>query len=338
VGNGVVLGLTGRLSESNLGGLYHLLCHELLHWWIAGSVADESTYWFSEGFTDYYTWIMQRRIGLVSQEQWYDHLYRIWQNVCGNPRLREISLSEASLSYFDDRAASRLCYDKGMCLAFILDVKIRRYTRNRRSLNDMIRKMVRYIKEHGLTFCESDILSVIDEVAGRSMRDFYQRYVYGTDMLPFRRYLKLAGMTMQEYTESYLGYGFSFGTRRDNTPPIVILEVPNGNPARQVGLRCDDEIIEIEGEAVTSMKDADAIILRKHGRMWVSEGGKGTRITHIVARGGTGSLTMKIQRGRQLRDLKMVAENIEEVKERIGEFASADQQGKDILAALVTQT
>jgi len=34
----------------------------------------------------------------------------------------------------------------------------------------------------------------------------------------------------------------------------------------------------------------------------------------------------------------MVAGKVEEVDEKIGEFASADQQGKDILAALVTQT
>ena len=337
-GDGVVLALTGRLSEDNLDGLYHLLSHELLHWWISGSVTDESTYWFSEGFTDYYTRLMKRRIGLISREQWYDKLYQVWQKVCENPKVRELSLREASLSYFDDRAARRLCYDKGMCLAFILDVKIRRYTKNRRSLDDVMRKMAQYMKEHGLTFYESEIFSAIDEAAGHSLKDFYQRYVYGTHAWPFKRYLKLAGMAIQEYTQSYLGYGFSFGTRGGAKIPIVILEVLKGSPARQAGLRRNDRLLEIEGASIPNMDAADAIILQKHGRRRMSESGKGDQIPYIVARSRNQSLTLTIQRGSRIRKLRLMADDVEEVKGKIEEFTNADKRGRDILSALIAKS
>ena len=335
VGNGVVLGLIGKFPENWNASIF---THELMHWWISGSVTDESTYWFSEGFTDYYTWLMQRRIGLISQEAWYDKLYQVWQKVRENPKLREFPLREASLRYFDDRAARRLCYDKGMCLAFILDVKIRRYTKNKLGLDDVIRKMAQYIKENGLTFYESDLFSAVDEVAGRSLKNFYQRYVYGTNVLPFKRYLKLAGMMIQQYTQSYLGYGFSFGTRGDDKAPIVILEVLKNSPAYQAGLRRNDKVQKIEGEPIPDMDAADVIIRQKHGRGRISESKKGDQIPYIVARSRNQSLTLTIQRGSRLRNIKIMAGDVEEVKERIGEFANADGQGRDILSALIAQS
>jgi len=339
VGNGLVLALTGSLPEDIPIGLRHLLSHELFHLWISGSLVDDSVYWFSEGFTDYYTWLILRRMGLISQELWYDQLYEKWQQVCGNPKRRDLSLREASLSYFDNRAASRLCYNKGLCLAFILDVKIRNYTKNNRSLDDVMRKTSQFMTKNYLQYRESDVFSAIDEVIGRSLIDFYRKYVHGWDELPFQYYLQFAGLTIHKYVaETYVGYGFSFGTRMDVQVPIVILDVISNSPAHRAGLRRNDKLVKIEGELIPNMDAASTLLRKSVGGYRHLRSKMGERFTNIAASKRKKSLTLTIQRGNQLQSLRLTAGDVEEVKETIRERSNASEEQRAILSALISQT
>jgi len=338
VGGGIVLALTGSLPEDTPIGLHHLLSHELFHLWISGSVVDDSVYWFSEGFTDYYTWLMLRRRGLISQEQWYNQLYEKWQLVCENPERQDISLREASLSYFDNKAASGLCYNKGLCLAFILDMKIRHYTKNNRSLDDVMRKISHFMTKNYLRYHESDVFSAIDEVVGRSLIDFYRKYVHGRDELPFQYYLQLAGLTIHKYVaKTYVGYGFSFGTRIDAQTSIIILDVINNSPAHQAGLRVNDKLVNIEGESIPNMDAANALLGKNVGGYTRLRSKMGERFTNIAASKRKKSLTLTIQHGDQLQTLKLTAGDIEEVKETIRELSNASEEQRAILSALTSQ-
>ena len=338
IGNGVVLSLKGRLPKDIPVGLYHFLSHELFHLWISGSAIDNSVYWFSEGFTDYYAWLTLRRTGLISQEQWYNKLYEKWQLVCANPERQDISLHEASLSYFDNRAASGLCYNKGLCLAFILDMKIRNCTKNERSLDDVIRKISQFMTKNYLRYHESDVFSAIDKVVGRSLIDFYRKYIHERDELPFQYYLQLAGLTIHKYVaKTYVGYGFSFGTRIDAQTPIIILDVINNSPAHQAGLRVNDKLVNIEGEYIPNMDAANALLGKNVGGYTRLRSKMGERFTNIAASKRKKSLTLTIQHGDQLQTLKLTAGDIEEVKETIRELSNASEEQRAILSALTSQ-
>ncbi len=339
VGNGLVLALTGSLPEEIPIGLHHLLSHELFHLWISGSVVDDSVYWFSEGFTDYYTWLMLRRMVLISQEQWYDQLYEKWQLVCGNPERQDLSLREASLSYFDNRAASGLCYNKGLCLAFILDMKIRNCTKNEHSLDDVMQKISQFMTKNYLRYHESDVFSAIDKVVGRSLTDFYRKYVHGRDELPFQYYLQLAGLTIHKYVaKTYVGYGFSFGTRIDAQTPIIILDVINNSPAHQAGLCVNDKLVNIEGESIPNMDAANALLGKNVGGYTRLRSKMGEQFINIAASKQKQSLTLTIQRSNKLYTLKLTAGDVEEVKETIRELSNASEEQRAILSALTSQT
>lgn len=122
-----------------------LLAHEYAHNWIPGRLgrmpeSEQSLYWFSEGFTEFYTYRLLLRGGLITPAE-YVGAY--------NERIREYYMLPVRTAANDrivkdlwtDRNVQRLPYLRGFLFATNLDADIRRASNGRSSLDDAIREL-----------------------------------------------------------------------------------------------------------------------------------------------------------------------------------------------------
>lgn len=128
--------------NANIDGLRGLLAHEYFHNWNPARLGkmpepEQSLYWFSEGFTEFYTYQLLYRGGLITQEEFvgrYNELIREYYMlpVRNEPNERIIK------DFWNDRGVSRLPYLRGLLFATNLNAAIKRETAGKQSLDDVM--------------------------------------------------------------------------------------------------------------------------------------------------------------------------------------------------------
>lgn len=171
--------------------------------------------WVAEGWTNYYGGMALHRAGVIDRPLLYRRLAAMIRVNSEAPGRKEVSARMSSFhAPFWDGGASAMqtngantfisYYTKGEGLALLLDLEIRSRSGNARSLDDVLRLLKRraweapatsyYLQGRGYT--EEDVERAVSEVAGADMHPWFERYVGGTEDLPFERTLALAGMRL----------------------------------------------------------------------------------------------------------------------------------------------
>jgi predicted metalloprotease with PDZ domain len=149
------LGGTGRSDAFTLtmsedapfADLRHLLGHEYFHTWNARQLggqaegpAEGAGKWFSEGFTEFYTWRLLLRAGLYSLEDfvaaWNESLVEYWTSPA-----RDLPNARIVADYWNDPSLNHLPYRRGSLLAVLWDQQLRRATAGARDLDDVLKAM-----------------------------------------------------------------------------------------------------------------------------------------------------------------------------------------------------
>ena len=187
------------LDEANRGFWLPVVARLVCYLW-NGSYIDiregtgaigfkEQEYWFSAGFTQYYSEIVSVRLGLTSETDFLRNLERTWEAYLS--RQGELSIHEAG----EDKSANReLVYDGGSLIATALDLQIRSRTENRSSLDDVMKQMYREFGITGVPYAMSDVIRIVNRITGADFKPFFREYVTGTEQLPLEEYLKEAGV------------------------------------------------------------------------------------------------------------------------------------------------
>lgn len=125
---------------------YSLLSHEYFHNWngikIPTAGDDPGTYWFSEGFTNYYTRRMLVRAGYANDESYAQALSRALRNYDSNPMKAERN-ERIQEEFWSNRQVQELPYQRGDMLAVVIDQHIRTKTNGEKSLDDFMRELFR---------------------------------------------------------------------------------------------------------------------------------------------------------------------------------------------------
>lgn len=192
-------GVSGRSISVLIGGLLEktrkdlwvpLVAHEICHIWIGTTIKfDEQEYWFTEGFTDYYSEIVSVRLGLLSEIDFLKNLGHACESYLS--QVGGISMRDAGADKF---ANVGLVYYGGGLVASVLDVKIRKLTQNRKSLDDVMKQMYREFGVIDEACTMNDVIRVVTDVAGKDFKPFFDKYVSGTERLPFAEYFGEAGL------------------------------------------------------------------------------------------------------------------------------------------------
>lgn len=195
----------------------YLFSHEFFHLWNVKRIhpdmlgpfdyqAEVYTHllWAMEGFTDYYAYLILRRAGLYTVDEYLAAVADQIRQLETRPGRHWTSLAAASFDSwiaftdptpdYDNRSVNY--YLKGGLVGLLLDLAIRRRTQNRKSLDDVLRRLMDRYGRSGRGFPERVYQETVEEVVGGSMGEFFARYIEGVDELPWEEALAGAGLEL----------------------------------------------------------------------------------------------------------------------------------------------
>ncbi len=254
--------------------------HEFFHLWNVKRIRPQSlepvdytreqysrALWFSEGVTQTATDILELRAGLTDEKHSFTRIASVITALQARSARLTQSVEESSLdTWFDPYAAYRRpersisYYDKGEILGFLIDIEMRRLTNGRRSLRDLFQYMNQHYAKQGTYFEDSEgVRLALQALTGSDFRDFFSRYISGTDELPYDQEFAYLGLFLQRHQREHVYAGLL--TSRIPGKPATILRVDENSPASRLHLYPGDVILEADGEAISGDFNQ---ILQKH--------------------------------------------------------------------------
>jgi predicted metalloprotease with PDZ domain len=228
--------------------------------------------WVSEGFTSYYEFLMLRRAGLTTNEEMLKAIgdtIASYENKTGRlfQSATQSSFDSWSQGPFGGRGPGLIksisYYDKGAVLGALLDFAIRHESKNRESLDSVMRTLyTRYYKELGRGWTDKEFQAVCEAAAGAPLTEVFE-YASTTKDVDYAKYFAYAGLEFEkpkELPEAFLG---AFVEDKDGR--LVVAATEPDSPARLAGLAAGDEIKSLNGVSMTATALADALKALKPG-------------------------------------------------------------------------
>jgi predicted metalloprotease with PDZ domain len=211
--------------------------------------------WFAEGVTSTYGDYTLERSGLWTKDQFYADLAAEISELDSRPAHRWQSVEESSLNawlegYDEYRRPERSIsyYNKGQIVGDLLDLAIRDATDNRKSLDDVLRRMNDVYAKQGRFYDDSQgVEAVAEEVAGVKFDDFFHRYVAGTDEIPYDKFFNAAGLELKVERRAAPELGF-WTSRRSSDAQTLISQLVPGSSAEAAGLKAGDALVTLNGQ------------------------------------------------------------------------------------------
>lgn len=261
----------GFRSSDKYHRFMQLVAHEFFHLWNVKRIRPKAlevfdyeqenytpSLWFSEGTTSYYDMVIPYRAGIFDVKGFLNAIAKDITRLQTIPGRLVQPLSESSWdtwiklyrreSHSDNNQISY--YLKGELVSFLLDLLIREKHGNQRSLDDVMRQMWLEFGQPEIGFTPEQLEQVIESIADTSLTDFFQRYLYGLDELPYNQYLEPFGLQLIAETKDETPYlGCKVATEKGRE---IIKFVEAGSPAEAAGLDIHDELLALNGLKVTS--------------------------------------------------------------------------------------
>lgn len=173
------------------------LAHEILHLWNAKSFRYSSgkEQWFNEGFTQYYTFKALKSMGAMDDNVFFFGWQVLWETYCTDKGFGSISMREAG--YTNKSQHTGLVTGGAMFVAACLDIKIRQATKNRKSLDDLMRILFKEFNSTDKLYDLEKLMSIVKRLTGSNEEDFFGKYVDGKERIPIGEYLQRAGMAVK---------------------------------------------------------------------------------------------------------------------------------------------
>jgi predicted metalloprotease with PDZ domain len=215
--------------------------------------------WIAEGVTDYYADLTLHRAGLLTRDEYLDSLSDKIEELQTTPgrlvQSAEMASFDAWIKYYrpDENSinTSISYYTKGSVVALLLDARVRKATNGAKSLDDVMK--VAYEKYSGSRgYTADEFRAVAEQVAGVSLKAFWDQAVTGTDELDYKEALETLGLRFRSVAlpadrpgKPWLG----INTRND-AGRLLVSQVRRDTPALAAGLNVDDEILAIDNYRV----------------------------------------------------------------------------------------
>ncbi len=231
--------------------------------------------WVAEGTTSYYGSLVMVRTGFREP---LDFLSGIAASIQGDrmrPGNRVQSATESSfdawVKYWRGRQnaynAESDYYGKGSDISLLLDLEVREQSKNRHSLDDVMRTMFERFPL-GTGYTVDDLQRVSEEMAGVSLQKFFADYVYGTTPIPWEEFISYAGLEVEKKDTTPKPWLGIMTTNQGTQTRIY--SIVAGSPAYEAGLNVNDEVLALNGfrartndlnSRISEMKAGDTIKL-----------------------------------------------------------------------------
>ena len=124
------LGKADYAKEEWLDLLAWLISHEHFHTWNGGKISSSepegSMYWFSEGFTEYYSLKLNNRAKIISDATYQQEIDKHLKKYFDSPA-RNASNQEIVEKFWTDQEIQELPYNRGFAIALYIDKAIHKH-------------------------------------------------------------------------------------------------------------------------------------------------------------------------------------------------------------------
>jgi len=286
--NNTTFGFSGSGLNKRDGNIriLHFLAHEYFHHYNVKRIrpielgpfdydngSRTKMLWVSEGLSVYYEYMAVKRAGLSTTEELLNAFRNNILAFEGKPGRLYQTLEQASYETWSDGPFGRTgdevnktisYYDKGPAVGMLFDFKIRESTKNKKSLDDVMRLLYKeYYQKKKRGFSEQELRQAFETVAGTSLAEVYD-YVTTTKELDYPTYFSYAGLTVDTTTKELPGAYLGF-TTREREDSVFIIAVDYESPAWNGGIRTRQQLVQINGAKATAQLLKETIDKAKPG-------------------------------------------------------------------------
>lgn len=238
--------------------------------------------WMYEGVTEYAAGLAQVKYGDMSDDKYIEVLLqKIKSSENYNDTLPFTTLSKECLGKHKGQYAN--VYEKGALIGLALDVQLLELSNGRYGIQNLMNDLSeKYGKKK--SFKDEELFGVIESLTYPEIGDFFEKYVEGSEKLPYVDIFKKVGVeyiSPSKNREISLGH-ISFAVN-DKTKRLIINSIDAMNVfGKNMGYKAGDEILKFDGNEVdianfeaifSSFKDnhkvgdkIKAIVLRKDSK------------------------------------------------------------------------
>lgn len=247
-------------------GFLSLVAHEYFHLWNVKRIRpvelgpfnyDQENYtsllWVMEGFTSYYDELLLLRAGYYTEAEYLRKFFGTLNYVEGSVGARVQPVAHASFDAWikayrpneNSRNTTISYYSKGTVIAAMLDAKIIKKYKGKKSLDDFMQHIyAEYYVKKNRGFSEDEFKSELESYLKEDMDEFYADYINGTKMPNYHDFFGDLGLTVTYVGEKKASVGVSLSQTGGRT---VISAIRRGSAAEDAGLSVNDEIIGCNG-------------------------------------------------------------------------------------------
>lgn len=234
-----------------------LLAHEYLHNWIGGKIKnndqEELNYWFTEGFTDYYSRVISFRSGNISLSEFTNEVNYLLKSYYLSPVINEPN-SRIKKDFWKDYDVEKLPYYRGFTFAIYLNHLIKQNSSNY-SLDNIIFDLLSITKQQKSRFSTKLFKKIAKNYVGRPINKEITNFINKgktIDLANLSDILPIKKIEIDDYD-----YGFNINNL---TKKYIIKDLEKTSNAYQAGVRNGDKIIGYrlktpEGYIILKTKD-----------------------------------------------------------------------------------
>ena len=253
--------------------------------------------WLAEGLTSYYDSLLLSRAGLINPEEYMEQLATDIQRLETTPGRKLRSVTEASVDtwvrHYQPNANSINStisyYTKGAVIGFVLDAYLRKASKGRHDLDDVMREM--YKLYAGTPYTSDDFRKVVADVGGPEAVRFLEPLLDTTMDPDVDAALDWFGLQLErdpnarqaEIDGDPVKSGFGVIWAEDK-PDLIVKSVLAGSSGAAAGILPRDEVLAIGDERLTKDKLQSLMTAWQPGR----------KTTLLVARRGQ-IITLEIE-------------------------------------------
>ena len=271
-------------SDTKYKGFLGLVAHEYFHNWNVKRIRPDALgpfdyenenytklLWVAEGGTEYYSNLLLLRAGLITPKEYLSAKADAIKKLQERPGRFETSLESASfdawIKYYrpDENAVNNQIsyYDKGEIVNMMLDLAIRAASGGTKSEDDVIRYLYTEYFKKGRNYTPEDFQKAAEMAAGKSLDDFFSKYVRGTAEIDYAAIVNAIGLqltTNEANTgNAYIGSDSADGSLTirsiaaigadlaEEHGRLTVRTILASTPAFEQGLNTGDQIIAIDG-------------------------------------------------------------------------------------------
>lgn len=200
--------------NTELSNFEYLFNHELMHEWIGGQIKtaepEEFRYWFSEGFTDYFTFINMRENGLLNEQGYIDAMNEVIQKYYALPT-RTITNQELGENFHSDyQNYGKLGYHRGCLFATFVDWKIRQDSKEKKTLKDAMQTMLKICKKEKVQMSDGLFIDVMNRYLKNSIQPDFEKYIIEGNMIPLENWMLGNNTIVKDEAVDIFDIGFDF--------------------------------------------------------------------------------------------------------------------------------